>query len=148
MLGMGVAPMGSSPMGVGQPEDAPPPPTGHGGCRFINAATGDYEIDPVTGQYAQMPPVRQRVLIALLTIRGSNSANPALGIKRPRKMGDRFQAEMEQAVRESLRQLTEVENVMAIDFILVERGAGGRARVTVSYEDLTTGERDQATANI
>lgn len=146
MIGAGIQGAGSTPAGVGAPEAAPLPPTIDGGVRYINPATGDYELDPATGQYAQMPIIRQRVMIALLTVKRSSTVLPDLGIIRPTKMGDRFQAEMEQSVREALHQLTDIEQVIEIDFVTVERGAGGRARITVSYTDLTTGESVQQAA--
>jgi hypothetical protein len=142
MLGAGIQTAGSSPAGVGEPEEGSPLPDAVGGCRWIDPATGDYEIDTSSGAFAQMPANRQRVMIALLTARGSSSVLPDLGLTRPTKMGDRFQAEMEQAVRQALEQLTDVEQIIRLDFVEVLRGSGGRARITVSYTDLTTGEED------
>lgn len=145
MLGAGVQAAGSSPAGVGEPELGDATPVADGGCRYIDPATGDYGIDSSTGSFEQMPAIRQRVMIALLTARGSSTVLPDLGLTRPTKMGDRFQAEMEQAVRQALEQLTEIEQVITLDFVSVERGNGGRARITVSYTDLTTGEAVEQT---
>jgi len=143
MLGAGVQSAGVSPAGVGEPEAAPLVPSGPTGCRYINPATGDYQINGATGHFAQMPPVRQRVLIALLTELGSSTVLPDLGTMRPRKMGDRFEAEMTGAVHAALRQLTEVEQLIVVNFVAIERGMGGRARVTVDYEDLTTSQSER-----
>lgn len=139
-------PMGSAPYGLGTPVTSEAPPDGPAGCRYLNPATRDYELDPDTGQFAQMPHLRHRVLHTLLMIQGSSTARPIDGVKQPRRMGPTFEAEMRASVRAAMRQMTDIEKVMLIEDIAVERGRGGRARVTVSYRDLTTGLRDQATA--
>jgi hypothetical protein len=142
MIGAGAQAAGSSPAGVGEPELGDAAPTAGGGSRYINPATGDYGIDSSTGAFEQMPAIRQRVMISLLTVRGSSTVLPDLGLIRPTKMGDRFQSEMEQAVRQALEQLTDIEQVISLDFVTVLRGNGGRGQITVSYTDLTTGAED------
>jgi len=131
-------------MGLGVPETAPIPPEGPVGCRYINPATKDFEVDPDTGQLKQMPPERQQVLLALMTLARSSTA-PELrnfGITMPRKMGDNFQASMVSAVRTALRDLTDRQKVIRIDSVKVEKGAGGRARTTVTYTITRTGKPD------
>lgn len=130
-------------MGLGTPVSASDPPVGAAGCRYINPATKDYEQDPSTGQLKQMPPVRQQVLLAITTIAKSASTLDWLGIRLPRKMGDRFQGDVEVSVRSALRHLTDAQKVIRIDRIIAERGAGGRARITVSWTDLKTKLTDQ-----
>ena len=83
----------------------------------MNPATGDYEQDLVTGQFAQMPPLRQRVVLALRTLLRSSAAVPTMGVELPRKMGTTYAAEVRNAVLVALRQLVEVEKVMRIDGI-------------------------------
>lgn len=141
MSGVGISSFGLSPYGTGTPATGEAPPTGSAGSRYINPATRDYEQDTTTKQLAQMPGVRQRVLLAVLTLARSSTVYPG-GIKQPRKMGTLFVAEMHQAVRATLRILTDVEKVVRIDTITVERGTGGRSRTTIEYTDLTTGEPD------
>lgn len=143
MAGFGVYPAGLAPFGLNTPIPVNAPATGAAGSRFINPATKDYQQDPTTGQLAQMPAVRQRVLLALLTLVNSSSVNPAFGVRLPRKMGTFFESEMRLAIRAALKQLTDVEKIVRIDGISVERGTGGRSRTTVSYTDLTTGQPDQ-----
>lgn len=130
-------------MGLGTPISAAEPPRGPAGCRYINPATKDYQQDPNSRQLAQMPPVRQQVLIALTTVLGSATSLTWLGIRLPRKMGDRFQAETEASVRAALRHLTETQKRIRIDTIVAEHGAGGRGRITCGWFDLKTGKRDQ-----
>lgn len=143
-MGFGLSSFGLSPYGTGTPETSAVPASGAAGSRYINPATRDYQQDPTTGQLAQMPSTRQRVLLALLTVQGSSSVYGRFGIKLPRKMGTSFEVEMRFAVRAALRHLTDAEKVIRIDSITVERGAGSRSRTTVSYTDLATGETDQA----
>ncbi len=143
MPGFGSAPFGGSPYGLGVPGEAALPTTSPAGSRYLNPATRDYQYDSDTGQFAQMPEIRQRVLISLTTEQGSIPTQPTFGIKRPMKMGDSFESEMKAAVRLALQQLTDVEKVMRIDQIIVRKGAGGRSETTVVYTDMTTGVPDQ-----
>lgn len=92
-----------------------------------------------------MPHVRQRVLIAVLTLQGSSTALPKFGTRLPRKMGDTFEAEVSNSVKAALRQMTDVERVMKIDGLKVERGSGGRAQITISYTDLERNLQDSVT---
>ena len=135
-----------TPFGLGTPIPTGDPPDGASGTRYLNPATRDYQVDTTTGQLAQMPSIRQRVLLALLTVRGSSTASPGFGIVAPRKMGEQFDVEMKQAVRSALKQLTDVEKVVRIDGIIVERGARSRSRTTVIFTDLITGEGDSVSA--
>lgn len=141
--GFGLMQFGLGPFGLETPDTPPDVPTGEAGSRFINPATGDYEKDGVTGQLKQMPRTRQRVLLALITLRRTASTSPGFGSKLPRKMGTAFEIETRQAVLYALRHLTDVEKVIRIESLLVERGLNSRARVTVSYTDLDTNEPDQ-----
>lgn len=145
MAGAGLAPAGLFPAGFGVGDDAPEPPTGAWGSRYINPSTGDYEQDPDTRQLKQMPPVRQRVLLALKTIAGSSTVRPDDGIRPPRKIDSSFDRRMDDAVRVALRQLTDVEKVARVDAVTTERvpGNSGRVTVTVEYTDLTTGQADK-----
>jgi len=144
-MGFGLSPYGfGTPYGLGTPVTAEAPPDGPAGSRYLNPASRDYEQGP-DGQLAQMPPVRQRVLIALLTIQGSSTALPQLGVRAPARMGTTFENEMRAAVRTALAQLIDVEKLIRIDAIKVERGNSGRARVTVSYTNLTDGTDDTVT---
>lgn len=145
MPGFGLMPFGTGPMGLGTPVTASLPPNGPAGSRYINPATKDYERNPSTRQLKQMPKVRQQVLLALTTILGSASTLDGFGIRLPRKQGDRFQSQMENSVRAALRHLTSVERVIQIESIKVESGRGGRARITVSWSELATNQRDRLT---
>ena len=95
-----------------------------------------------------MPVTRQRVLLCLLTIRGSSSTLPDLGIRAPTKITESFEQDMRAAVQSALYVLTTVERVVRVNSIDVAKYPGGRALTTVNYTDLTTGEDDSVTARV
>lgn len=142
MPGFGSAPAGTSGAGLGVPVEAAAPPTGPAGSRFINPATGDFEIDSDTLQQKQMPIERQQVLLALRTLYGSAAAVPGFGVRIPKKMGDRFVAEATDAVRAALVHLTDKQKVIRLDKVTAEHGRGGRGKVTVHYTITRTGKND------
>lgn len=134
---------GLGAFGLGTPAEAADPPTGSAGSRYINPVSKDYELDGVTGQLKQMSKNMQRVLLALSTLKTSATAVPRFGVVLPRKMGTSFEKELEQSTRLALIHLTDFEEAIHIDAIIVERGRNSRAQATVIYEDLETGEKDQ-----
>lgn len=145
MPGFGSMAFGSGPYGLGSPLPAAAPASGPAGSRWIDPITKDYAQDPDTLQLKQMPATRQRVLLALMTLLGSSTVLPKFGVRFPQKMGSTFEAQCINSVRSAMRQLTDVEQVVRIDGITVEKGVGGRARITVSWTDLDTLNRDQLT---
>jgi hypothetical protein len=139
-------PAGTGPFGIGTPAVGVAPPTGAAGSRFIDPRSGDFIQDDTTKQLGQMPAVRQRVLLAIATLRQSATALPLFGIVLPPKITATYRAEVEASIRSSLRQMTDVEGVLRLDAITIERGSGGRSQVTVSFTDVTTGESGRASA--
>lgn len=140
MSGFGNSGLGSTPFGVGTPATATEPPDGPIGCRYLNPQTRDYETGGEGGQLKQMPPLRQRVVITMLTQVGSSTVLRDLGIKLPRKMDSFFESTVRDSVFVAFRYETEVSREMRIDEVFVERQPGGRAMVNLRYTDLTTGE--------
>lgn len=133
---------GSGPFGAGTPVTTEAPPTGAAGSRYINPATKDYEQDARSKQLAQMPAVRQQFLLVLTTILASSTTLQRFGIGAPRKMGDSFETEMKQEIVRRSAHITELQRAARIDNIKVEKGSGGRARITLSYTP-TDGTRGQ-----
>lgn len=114
--------------------------------RFIDLPGGrNYKYDPATRQLGQMGRNLQRVYLAIGTELGSSSTQPTtLGIKMPRKIGNGFPRQVEQAVRDALRIETDIDKVITVDRVDVESG-GSRAKTTVTFTDLDTGVQDTAT---
>ena len=144
MYGLGGGPLGTMPLGLQYSDPTDPPPPASTMRRWINPVTGDYELDD-NSAFEQMPAIRQRVILALGTALGSSTSVPTLGKQRPEIIGERFVAEEETFVRTALRQLTEVEGVIRIDRITVERGrTPNRWRTTVAYTELGTNQYFEA----
>lgn len=139
--------VGTGPAGFGTGDDAPLPPTGQWGSRYINPQTGDYATDATTGQLQQMPPLRQRFLLRLKERYGSSSVRPTDGVKMPKKIDASVERTVDDAVRVAMRQETDVEKVAHIESVRVVRDPenSGRAQVVISYVDLTTGLSDSVT---
>lgn len=132
------APIGSTPFGFGTPIAAPLPPTqGPALSRFIDSNTGDYYIDPEVGQFGSMPSLRQRVLLIINTEIGSSSALPDLGIRRPKKIDESYIATTRASIRRACYRLTDIERIMQIHDIIVEKQTGGRIAITLVYKDVT-----------
>lgn len=110
------------------------------GPRFIDPVTGDYLLDE-TGQFARMPSLRQRVLIALRQVRDSGPAG--LGIELPDRIDERFESRMRDRVTTALAHLTAKPNPAMVNLsVTVEDVGGGRARTLVTYDDATTGRSE------
>lgn len=139
--GLGVGPLGAMPLGVSFSSATDAPPAASTMRRWIDTATGNYVLNSETSAFEQMPAIRQRVILALGTERGSSTSNPTLGRRRPQIIGSRFEDEEKQFVRTALRQMTDVEGVIRIDRITVERGAiPNRWRTTVGYTEIGTNQ--------
>ncbi|HEU4544348.1 MAG TPA: hypothetical protein VFR23_24670 [Jiangellaceae bacterium] len=81
--------------------------------------------------------------MALLTARNSSGVLN-FGTKMPGRMSETFEADSRAAINLALRHMIEIEKSIRVLSIDVERGAGGRARFTVRFFDLLTGQRDLA----
>lgn len=132
------SPVGSTPFGMSTPLAAPLPATqGPALSRYIDPGTGDYVIDDSVGQFGSMPSLRQRVLLIMTTAFGSSTAMPELGIVRPRKIDESYVAATRAAVRRAFYRLTDIERIMRIENILVDKQTGGRIALTLVYRDLS-----------
>lgn len=130
-----------TPFGVGTPATATAPPKERfTGARYLNPATRDYEVDD-EGELARMPPVRQRMLLALTTIKRSSSVAPSLGTELPAKMGKDFEQVARNAVLEATATIV-ASGDARIDAVQAIVTQVGRAVIIVSYTDLTTGSQD------
>lgn len=139
MTGLGNAPLGRSPYGLVYEAPTTAQPDASSLRRWLDPITGQYVL-AADGSFEQMPAIRQRVVLALGTVQGSIGVLADFGKSSPNIMGTRFAAEEEAAVRLALRQLTDVEAVIRIDRITIERSSQipGRWRTTVSYVETAT----------
>ncbi len=146
MTGFGLSPAGTGAFGIGTPAEPAAETTGTIGIRWINPATRDYEVDIVTGNLKQMPSVRQQVMLAISTIRGTATPSPRFGVVLPNKMANTFESECKIACRAALAHLTSPDPpLIKIHNITVTKGRNSRAEILIDYTDLTTGQRDTAT---
>lgn len=143
--GLGTASAGSSPVGFGDADDAPTAPVVSLMSRYIDPATRDYRVNETTGAFARMPPVRQRAMLAVMTVLGSSTGQADWGLRRPPKMGSNFEQQLESELRRALYRLTDTEQVMRIESIQIERDTI-RALARIHYMDLTTGQKDDVTS--
>jgi len=146
-MAIGSGPIGSGPFGIGTPVSGVAPPIGPpAGARYIDPGARDYTIDDSTGQYTRMPVVRQRMLIKLLTVRGSSTVLPELGLEVPRRIGPDFEARVRSMIRVAYKQETDIDKVARIDAVRIDRSTiTGRVTITIEYTDLTTGQTDELT---
>jgi len=132
------SPVGSTPFGMSTPVAAPEAATqGPALSRYIDPGSGDYVIDASVGQFGSMPSLRQRVLLVMNTELGSALAVPDLGIPRPKKIDETYIAATRAAVRRAFYRLTDIEKLMRIESIDIEKRTSGRVQVTLVYRDLT-----------
>jgi len=138
--------LSNSPFGLGTPITSPVPADqkDQNYCRYINPNTGDYEVFEENGTLAQMPGVRQRVLLIARTLKGSSSVLPKLGIKLPPKIDESFEITVRNSIKEAFRPMTDVEKVLRLDGILVGRLPAGRVSIVIAYTDLTLPESEIA----
>lgn len=140
------SPVGSTPFGYATPVAAPLAATqGPALSRYIDPGTGDYLIDEQIGQFASMPSLRQRVLLIINTEFGSSSALPTLGVRRPAKIDESFVRTTQSAIYEAFYRLTNVERIMRIEDVIVEKHSSGRIAITLVYTDLTVFSPGQQT---
>jgi len=132
------APLGLGPFGLGTPVAAPLPATTPPAIsRYINPSTGDYQQNVDTGQLQDMPPIRQRMLLMVLTRKGTSTVLPNLGITVPPKIDQTFVRKLSSAIRSAARQMTTVERSARIDNIIIEHNITGRPDVIIEFTDLT-----------
>lgn len=138
-MGFGLSPMGLFAYGSGTPLPADQLSDNVTNARYISVNNGDFlALDD--GSLADMPPIRQRVILALATEKGSAAGLEWLGITLPKKIDAAFETAARNAVRLALYQLLEVEKVIRLDAVIVEKLTQGRVVLNVSYTQLDNKE--------
>jgi hypothetical protein len=140
-MGFGTSTAGLCPVGLYDVTEPTAPPKPSEFSRFLGT-DGQYVIDGVSGGFARMPRLKQRIVLAVATVLGSSTVQPDWGLKIPAKMTATFDAQVAVAIRKALRRLTDVERLMLITDIRVERDTW-RARATVVYVDLSDGQTSE-----
>lgn len=123
-----------------------PPPEPPTMVRYINPVTRQLEISTATGHFVSMPRLRQRVLIILMTVRGSSSVLQRFGLEVPDKILSTIQADMQQSVARAFDRMVRVEKSMRIDDVTIDVGSFGRVGIVLTYTDLATRQSDQVSA--
>lgn len=142
-LGFGLGPVGTFNFGSCAPGTLAAIPAPVCGTRYINPITRDYQIDPATKQLAQMPHARQLVLLAVMTIKGSSSALPWIGLEAPTVLSDQFESDLRAKYFEALSHLTSGDTpIIIVENIQIEIYEIGKVAATISFIDLQTGLRD------
>lgn len=121
MSGVGFSAAGNSPAGYGEAESTTAAQPNLIAARYINPQTRDFEVDD-DGRYLSMSPLKQRIYLMLATNYGSAIGLPKFGSKitQIKVLNDRTPGAVQSAVRDALKQLTDVEKLIRIDRIDVE----------------------------
>lgn|GEM_PF-2429335 len=140
--GLGTAPIGSTPFGLGTSASGPVPPRRRILAPYIDPATGDCVVAE-DGELEGMPVNRQRVMLTCLTRPGSSSVLPDWGVELPPKITESYPGEVRAEVLRAHRFMTSVGDI-TIEGVDTETTSAGRVQVLVSYTDMRTGESDRA----
>jgi hypothetical protein len=137
-------PIGLTPFGLAPPVPGVDAPSGLAVLsRFIDPVARDYQLDEATGQFASMPPVRQRVMLATGTDVGTSAVIPDLGIEKTPVIDAQYQRTEQTNARAAMQHLLD-ERVVRIRNITAEGSSSGRARTLIEYTDLTQSENAES----
>lgn len=142
--GFGNSPVGSSNAGIGAPETTDALNTDIADARFIDPLTKDFRSVDVPGKIDPMPALRQRVLLALTTNKGSVANEPEFGstLHLITHIDQTTPNKARAAVRTALARLTDVERLITIDDVLATEPIPGRLRIIVKYTSTDTAESE------
>jgi hypothetical protein len=137
-------PLGLTPFALAPPVPGVDAPSGRAVLSRFISPEGDYQLDAATGQFAYMPPNRQRVVLSIGTERGSSAVLPNLGTKSPKVQGAQFVRATQNDLRRAAQPLVDDRSIRIRD-IPVQTGApAGRSETTFEYEDLTLPQQSPA----
>jgi phage baseplate assembly protein W len=143
-LGFGNAHFGISFFGIGEPDQGTSLPENKGPARWVDSDTGDFSIDE-TGAFRNMPSVRQRVYMSIATATNSIAGQETFGseLHLIDKIDSKFQTRINAAVIKALLPMTR-DGVISLGTIETSKRSGGRVEITISYTDLITQDKDNA----
>jgi len=131
----GFGPCGLDPLPTGSTPRSLSPPV----ALLFDGATRDFPLNPDTGRYYGVTPVAQKVELALLIALKALRAAPAVGISFEDVVpveGDKFQADVEAAVRTALAPMLKADEIELISIVAASPVRGG-IRAAVTFKDLT-----------
>lgn len=147
MTGWIGSPFAVYPFGTGAPTNlAPPPVVPAQTATFVDPVPRDYQLTP-DGETARMPSVRQQMLIALTTVKGSMSALPNFGVELPRKIDENVGRLVKIAVVNATKHITDPGRAR-IDAVTTRQVNMGLLQILVEYEDLIDGGNRQLTIGL
>jgi hypothetical protein len=137
MPGFGLSTFSKAIFGYGDIIPSDPRATKTIVARLIDPETHDYVAEGRSFQ--ETTPVKQRILIALTSTRGSGAAVPEIGLNIPAGalMGKSFESMIKDNIRRSLRQITDVEKKAIITDLIVSKD-NFRVFITLGFIDLTS----------
>lgn len=129
-----------NPFAPGTPAPAAAPPSTYADrAAYLHPRTRDYVLDDES-EFARMPIVRQQMLLALTTRKGSCSVDPGAGIELPQKIGPNIDQDMRAAVERACAHITAAGRARITDVKTTPHMLG--VKTVVSYQDLTIGVND------
>jgi phage baseplate assembly protein W len=143
MTGFGIDEYGAFGSGFAMPETAATPPENvPDEARFIDYRTKDYVLDD-QGELERMPIQRQRVWLALTTLKGSSTVLQNFGVKLPGIIDSKDEAAVKDAVRAALSHMITDGSIILKDVRVESSEVIGRSKIIVEYEDQSTLESDK-----
>jgi phage baseplate assembly protein W len=138
------SPFAVYPFGAGAPATLTAPPTVPDlTAAFVDPTPRDYQLTP-DSETARMPSVRQQMLIALTTIKGSMSCLPDFGIELPKKVDENIDRLVKVAVIAATKHITSVGRAR-INNVTTTQLNTGLVQILVEYDDLVDGGNRQLT---
>lgn len=132
-----------TPFGSGTPSGGPAPPTKLADrAAYLDPRTRDYVVD-AEGELARMPTVRQQMLLAVTTRKGSSSVDPGAGIELPKKIDDNIDTVMRQAIERACAHITSAGRAVITEVKTTRTQLG--VKTIIAYNDLTLGKTDFVT---
>lgn len=139
MPSLGIPALTVSDDSLGAPVLPAGPPTVARGARLLDRA-GNPVIDPVTGGFIKADAVMMRVYLAIKTTLASASGDPAVGAGLPRKVGNRFEAELRTSVQLALAGMIS-ERTIILENVTATQVHPGAYAVEIEYTDLLNNSR-------
>lgn len=144
--GFGTSGAGTSDLGYGTATAAVvPAPAPESFSRKFDPATGDYVINETGDGYETVSTLAQQVTMALATPYGSMATNPTFGFRKPAKLGDDYEREVEVEVRRCLGHLANLE---VLSVRTTRNVSSQRIDCVVQFRDIRSGRVDSSEVSI